>query len=324
MDAMSESWHSCISEELNLVESLMKRDLQSDNPELTDMCLYVVGAGGKRLRPSLCILSYYLCGGKDAEKPAKIGAGFEIIHSATLIHDDINDQGEVRRGRKALHRKYTISKAIIAGDFMFAMGFRLLAAAAPHIVDFIVEASAAMGAGEFVQKDFEHKTSVKEEDYLRIIENKTAKLFEASAKSGAAVAGAPAELLDSIGAFALAVGMAFQIVDDTLDVSGDPKKTGKTVGTDLIEGKPTLPVIYAMEDEVVGPELSEIFSKKDPDEDDVAHALELIQRTDAVDRCMAKARSFVDAAPDNLVDVPESRYKDALLDLAEYAVHRQR
>lgn len=306
------------------MEDLMKRDLGSDNPELTDMCVYVVGAGGKRLRPSLCILSYYACGGKDGSVPVRIGAGFEIVHSATLVHDDINDQGEVRRGKKALHRQYTISKAIIAGDFMFAMGFRLLAAAAPHIVDYIVEASASMGAGEFVQKDFEHETSVTEDDYLQIIEKKTAKLFEAAAKSAAAVAGADAETLEALGQFALDVGLAFQIVDDTLDVTGDPGKTGKAVGTDLIEGKPTLPVIYAMEDPTVGDEIREIFETEEPTEQDVAHALELIQRTDAIERCLAKAEEIGARAPADIACLPDSKYKDALIDLASYAIRRQK
>lgn len=256
--------------------------------------------------------------------PVKIGAGFEIVHSATLVHDDINDQGEVRRGKKALHRQYTISKAIIAGDFMFAMGFRLLAAAAPHIVDYIVEASAAMGAGEFVQKDFEHETSVTEDDYLQIIEKKTAKLFEAAAKSAAAVAGADVEILEALGQFALDVGLAFQIVDDTLDVTGDPGKTGKAVGTDLIEGKPTLPVIYAMEDPTVGDEIREIFETDEPTEQDVAHALELIQRTDAIERCLAKAEEIGSRAPADIACLPDSKYKDALIDLASYAIRRQK
>lgn len=321
---MTEPWHSCIDDELQQVESLMMRDLQSDNPELTEMCQYVIGAGGKRLRPAICILSYLACGGKDVDKPVRIGAGFEIIHSATLIHDDINDQGEVRRGRKALHKEYTVSKAIIAGDYMFAMGFRLLAAAAPHIVDFIVEASASMGAGEFVQKDFEHKRSVTEDDYMRIIEDKTAKLFEASAKSGAVVSGADAELVESLGSFALRIGTAFQIVDDTLDVAGEPKKTGKAVGTDLIEGKPTLPVIYAMTDPVVGPELCGIFEKEYPLEEDVSHALELIQRTDAVGRCIAKAKAIVESARSMMDSIPNSVYKVALLNMADAVVNRQR
>ena len=274
---MIEPWHSCISGELEKVEDLMLHDLESENPELTEMCQYVISSGGKRLRPALCIMSYGAVGGKDMMKPVKVGAAFEIIHSATLVHDDINDQGEIRRGRKTLHKEYTVSKAIIAGDYMFAMGFRLLAAEAPQIVDYIVDASASMGAGEFVQKDFEHASSVTEDDYIEIITGKTAKLFEASSKSGAAVANADGAMLEALGNFSHYIGLAFQIVDDTLDVTGDPHNTGKAVGTDLIEGKPTLPVIYAMQDPDKGPRLIELFEKADVTTDDVAEALELIR-----------------------------------------------
>ena len=321
---MSEPWHSCIDGELEKVEEIMMHDLESENPELTEMCQYVISSGGKRLRPALCILSYGSVGGEDMMKPIKVGAAFEIIHSATLIHDDINDQGEIRRGRKTLHKEYTISKAIIAGDYMFAMGFRLLAAEAPQIVDYIVEASAAMGAGEFVQKDLEHASKVREEDYIRIITGKTAKLFEASSKSGVAVANADSAMLDALGDFSFNIGLAFQIVDDTLDVTGDPHNTGKAVGTDLIEGKPTLPVIYAMEDPVQGPRLVELFEKVDVTMDDVREALELIRATDSVDRCLARAREFVDQAVACLERVPDSIYKNSLLSLAQYIVSRDR
>ncbi len=321
---MSEPWHSCIDGELEKVEEIMMHDLESENPELTEMCQYVISSGGKRLRPALCILSYGAVGGEDMMKPIKVGAAFEIIHSATLIHDDINDQGEIRRGRKTLHKEYTISKAIIAGDYMFAMGFRLLAAEAPQIVDYIVEASAAMGAGEFVQKDLEHASKVREEDYIRIITGKTAKLFEASSKSGVAVANADSAMLDALGDFSFNIGLAFQIVDDTLDVTGDPHNTGKAVGTDLIEGKPTLPVIYAMEDPVQGPRLVELFEKVDVTMDDVREALELIRATDSVDRCLARAREFVDQAVACLERVPDSIYKNSLLSLAQYIVSRDR
>lgn len=321
---MTEPWHSCISGELEKVENLMLRDLESENPELTEMCQYVISSGGKRLRPALCIMSYGAVGGKDMMKPVKVGAAFEIIHSATLVHDDINDQGEIRRGRKTLHKEYTVSKAIIAGDYMFAMGFRLLAAEAPQIVDYIVDASASMGAGEFVQKDFEHASSVTEDDYIEIITGKTAKLFEASSKSGAAVANADGAMLEALGNFSHYIGLAFQIVDDTLDVTGDPHNTGKAVGTDLIEGKPTLPVIYAMQDPDKGPRLIELFEKADVTTDDVAEALELIRSTDSVDRCLSKAREYVDEAVEYMDSVPDSIYKDALLDLASYIVRRDR
>ena len=321
---MTEPWHSCISGELEKVEDLMLHDLESENPELTEMCQYVISSGGKRLRPALCIMSYGAVGGKDMMKPVKVGAAFEIIHSATLVHDDINDQGEIRRGRKTLHKEYTVSKAIIAGDYMFAMGFRLLAAEAPQIVDYIVDASASMGAGEFVQKDFEHASSVTEDDYIEIITGMTAKLFEASSKSGAAVANADGAMLEALGNFSHYIGLAFQIVDDTLDVTGDPHNTGKAVGTDLIEGKPTLPVIYAMQDPDKGPRLIELFEKADVTTDDVAEALELIRSTDSVDRCLSKAREYVDEAVGYMDSVTDSIYKDALLDLASYIVRRDR
>ncbi len=321
---MSEPWHSCIDGELENVEELMMHDLKSENPELTEMCRYVISSGGKRIRPALCILSYGAAGGTDMKLPVKVGAAFEIIHNATLIHDDINDQGEIRRGRKTLHKEYTVSKAIIAGDYMFAMGFRLLAVEAPRIVDYIVEASASMGAWEFIQKDLEHAASVKEEDYIRIITGKTAKLFEASSKSGVAVAGSDSAMLDALGGFAFSIGLAFQIVDDTLDVTGDPHNTGKAVGTDLIEGKPTLPVIYAMEDPEYGPRLVEIFEKADVTIDDVREALALIRSTDSVDRCLQIARRFATEAVEYLDAVPDSRYKTALLQLADYIVCRDR
>ena len=321
---MTQQWHSCIADELSQVEDLMMENLESENDELTEMCQYVISSGGKRLRPSLCILGYKVCGGEDVSKAIDVGSAFEIIHSATLIHDDINDQGDVRRGKKALHKAYTITKAIIAGDYMFAMGFRLLASAAPQIVGFVVEASASMGAGEFVQKDFEHASNVTEEDYIRIITGKTAKLFEASMRSGAAIANADTETMDALGNYAFTLGLAFQIMDDTLDVVGDSRNTGKLVGTDMIEGKPTLPVIYAMEDPVAGDRIKALFEKVDVTTDDVHEAIDLIRTTDAVARCASRAEEYIAAAKQYLSVLPDSAYKDSLIDLADYVIRRDR
>ena len=321
---MTQQWHSCIADELSRVEDLMMENLESENDELTEMCQYVISSGGKRLRPSLCILGYKVCGGEDVSKAIDVGSAFEIIHSATLIHDDINDQGDVRRGKKALHKAYTITKAIIAGDYMFAMGFRLLASAAPQIVGFVVEASASMGAGEFVQKDFEHASNVTEEDYIRIITGKTAKLFEASMRSGAAIANADTDTMDALGNYAFTLGLAFQIMDDTLDVVGDSRNTGKLVGTDMIEGKPTLPVIYAMEDPVAGDRIKALFEKVDVTTDDVHEAIDLIRTTDAVARCASRAEEYIAAAKQYLSVLPDSAYKDSLIDLADYVIRRDR
>jgi octaprenyl-diphosphate synthase len=321
---MDEPWHSCIDDELASCEKLMEESLVFENAELTEMCRYVVLSGGKRLRPSFCILSYFACGGKDSKIPVSIGSAFEIVHSATLIHDDINDQGEMRRGRKTLHKEYTLTKAIVAGDCMFTVGFRLLASVKSKIVDYIVEASGAMGAGEFVQKDYEHASNVTEDDYMEIISGKTAKLFEACAKSGAYMGGGKEEQIEALGQFAYNVGLAFQIVDDTLDVVGDPHSMGKAVGTDLLEGKPTLPVIYAMQDKTYGDEIRSLFEEADITHDHVVRALKLISKTDSVSRCLDKARFIVSEALRMLDSIPDSIYKNSLLNLASFVVDRDR
>ena len=321
---MDEPWHSCIDDELASCERLMEESLSFENEELTEMCRYVVLSGGKRLRPSMCILSYRAYGGEDSSVPVAIGSAFEIVHSATLIHDDINDQGEIRRGRKTLHKEYTLTKAIVAGDCMFTIGFRLLSGVKSEVVDYIVGASGAMGAGEFVQKDHEHASGVTEDDYMQIISGKTAELFKACAMSGAYVAGGSKEQVDALGMFAYKVGLAFQIVDDTLDVVGDPHSMGKAVGTDLLEGKPTLPVIYAMQDEAHGDEIKALFEEPDVTRDIVVRTLRLISMTDSVPRCLEKAREIVREASRILDPIPDSIYKRSLLSLASYIVDRDR
>ena len=321
---MDSPWHSCIDSDLAECERLMMKTLQFENKELTEMCQYVIASGGKRLRPSLCILSYYACGGKDEKTPVSVGSAFEIVHSASLIHDDINDQGEIRRGRKTLHKKYTMTKAIIAGDVMFSMGFDLLKNVGPEVVGYIIEASAAMGSGEFVQKDYEHASGVTENHYMKIISGKTAKIFEACAKSGAFTGGGSSEEIHALGEYSFHLGLAFQIIDDMLDVSGDPEKTGKLIGTDLLEGKPTLPTIYAMQDPAYGKELQDIFEEPEASLESVRKALELIKKTDSLDRCYKKACEISSSAKKFIGDIPDSVYKTSLLNLADYVVSRKR
>ena len=321
---MVEAWYSSIKEELAQVENEINDVVHSDNAELDEMCMYVIKSGGKRVRPAICILSYLACGGKEPKKAIRMGSAFEIVHSASLVHDDINDKSEIRRGRRTLHKEFCVSKAIVAGDYMMAKGFQALGSTSREVVDVIVDAASRMSEGEFIQKEFEHAKNVTENDYYEIIRGKTAKFIEACAKSGAYISGADPELVQAIGDYALSTGMAFQIIDDMLDVIGDLNNTGKRVGLDLLEGKPTLPTIIAMKDPNYGPRIIEIFTKEEAAEKDVAEALDLIKKTNAIEICRKKAAERIDEALKHLEVIPDSVYKDSLIALAGYIISRDR
>lgn len=317
-------WSDCITSELGRVESVMDKVTDSDNPELKEMVRYVLANHGKRIRSSICILSYYMCGGTDPTRAINVGSALELIHNASLIHDDINDRGEMRRGAKALYREYSLGKSIVAGDYMFALGFRLLGSNSNELVDYVVEAAASMGSGEFSQKDYERKFSVGEKEYMDIISGKTARLIECAAKCGAFLVAEDLDSVEHAGTFAFKIGQAFQIIDDILDVTGDTRSTGKRVGTDIVEGKPTLPTIYGMEDSTYGSRIREIFENDHISNDEIIEALELIQKTNSIQRCFDKARSIVDEAVVELNHFKDSIYKNAMRALANFIVLRDR
>ncbi len=319
---MVDRWADAIDSEFSKVEEVILDALSSDNEELDEMCKYVIQSGGKRVRPAVCILSYLACGGKDVDRAVKVGAGFEILHSASLVHDDIDDNGMLRRGRLTLHKKYTLTKALVAGDFMLVRGYRCLSSLPEEPMDIVIKAAGMMVESEFVQKDFEHDLDVTIDDYMGIIKGKTAMLITASAASGAYIATDDQDCIDSIVEYSSGIGIAFQIIDDILDVIGTDG-TGKKVGIDLLEGKPTLPIIYAMEDPVYGKELREIHSRSATDAD-VARALELIRMTDSLDKCYKKAEDVAQGAIDALAPLPDSIYKESLIGLAKYIVRRDR
>ena len=318
-----ETWHASIGEELNHIDSIINDAFLLSNAELSEMCTYVVSSGGKRIRPAMCVLANRACNG-TGDKVLDVAAAFEIIHNATLIHDDINDNAELRRGRKSLHKEYTVSKAIIAGDLMFAIGFKLIGSSAEEVISTVVTATESMAESEFIQKDFEHTSNVDEDNYMDIIHGKTAMPICTAAKVGAILSGADKEHVDAIIKYALSLGLAFQIIDDILDVEGDPSNTGKAVGTDILEGKPTIPAIIAMNDAKYGKRLKEIFTRTDITDAEVTEALELIKKTGAVEKCRARAETFAKNAIDALSIIPQSRYKDSMIDLSNYVVRRNR
>ena len=315
----------CISEEMDRVDALIDGACESGNPELTEMCNYVLSNHGKRIRPAMSILFYRALGGEDSPVATNTAAAVEIVHNATLIHDDINDSGELRRGAKALYREYGLSKSIVAGDYLYAMGFKLLGATSSDIVGFVLDAAVGLAGGEFDQRDYEHNGDVDEAEYIKIIGGKTARLFEASAKCGAYYARpGDSEAINMAGEFAFLAGHAFQIVDDLLDIIGDIGVTGKRTGNDIVDGKPTIPIIYAMDDPEYGPRVREIFESSLTGYDEADEAIELIKKTDSIERCRALASVYAERAKAVITGLPESVYKDALVSVIDYILSRDR
>ncbi|HIJ00550.1 MAG: octaprenyl-diphosphate synthase [Candidatus Methanomethylophilaceae archaeon] len=321
---MGQTWDSEIKEHLRLVDEMMEASIISCQPELTNLCRHVLSSGGKRIRPGICILSFFAAGGKDADRVIRIATAFELIHSATLIHDDINDDSEIRRGRATAHNLYSVPKAIIAGDFLFVQGFRLGGVMEEPVINFIADACNSMAESEFVQLDYEGKPETSVDTYLEIIEGKTARPIEAGARVGAFMAEAEPEVIEALGGFGLNVGLAFQIADDILDVEGEKVSTGKEPGIDILEGKPTLPLILAMEDPEKGLGIRRIFAQKEKSEADVEEALRLIRSTDAIEKSKAYALEFVNKAKEYLDKIPPSVYRESLFRLADYVVERTR
>jgi geranylgeranyl pyrophosphate synthase len=292
---------------------------------LTEIAMHVVKAGGKRLRPGISILSFRSVGGTDLDKIIKLAAAFELIHSATLVHDDINDGAETRRGHIAAYRKYGVQRALIAGDFLFVKGFRLGGVMeAEEVVEMVADACTRMAESEMLQIDVEHESNTPLETYLSIIEGKTARPIEASARVGAYIGGGSPDEIEALGTYGLNIGLAFQIVDDILDIVGHEADLGKRRGMDILDSKPNLALMIAMQGHYPGSDrLREIFRKQSKTGQEVEEALSLVRATDAVDLARKHAADFRATALNALENVRPSPYRDALVVLADTVMERK-
>lgn len=318
---MYQGWDTSIKNELQMVEEEIRRSIRSEQPILTEICEYVISSGGKRMRPGVTILSYLANTGDKVEEAVKIAAAFEMIHSATLIHDDINDRSEMRRGRPSAYKKYGLQQALVSGDFLFVKAFAIGGFFNEEIVSLVADACTAIAESEIVQLEREGEIAPVEV-YLNIIEGKTAKPIMAGARIGAYLANAEPPRIHSMGEYGLNIGMAFQIVDDILDIVGTEKTLGKPRMVDFFEGKATLPLIHAMEDSEVGARLSQLFHKKGKADKDIEEASALISRTNAVERARVKAKEYAEKALSAIKDLPDSQYKQGLERLAWMVVER--
>ena len=323
-DSMSLShWDFGVDKELEKVEARLAQMVESDEAILNEASMHVIGAGGKRLRPTIAILSYKSLGGDDMDKIVDIAAGFELIHSATLVHDDINDGGQMRRGRETVYRKYGLHNAIVTGDFLFVKAFSLGGMFDREVVRTTADACARLAEGEIMQSRFRHTPDLDIDRYVKIMERKTAEPLKAGAMIGAYLAGGTMEEIQRLGAYGLNLGIAFQIMDDVLDFVGEESRTGKPVGSDLHEGYLTLPSLLAMkESEKAKTEIAAIIKMEDPPRESVRACIDLVKSSGGIEKAKAMAEFYSMEALQQLGCLSNNPYSEALRDLVSMVQER--
>ena len=311
-----------IADDMKQVDAVIRDRLKSDVVLIRQVADYVIGSGGKRLRPALVILSAGACG-YAGRHHHELAAVVEFIHTATLLHDDVVDASHVRRGRATANSMFGNAAAVLVGDFLYSRAFQMMVDVQNmRIMEVLAEATNTIAEGEVMQLLHVHNADVNEQDYLRVIRSKTAKLFEASGRLGAILAGVPPAREKALADYGMHLGTAFQLVDDILDYSGDLAQTGKNLGDDLAEGKTTLPVIYAMRQGSAAQRGIIRNALINGGLSDFEPVLKTIQQTGALDYTRTQAESSAREARDAVAVLPDSKYKDSLLELATFAVAR--
>jgi octaprenyl-diphosphate synthase len=290
-------------------------------PKLAD---HLVGAGGKRLRPLMTIAAAQLCG-YQGESHIKLAACVEFIHSATLLHDDVVDGSELRRGRPAANAIWGNKASVLVGDFLFTRAFELMVEVGSlEVLGILSGASSVIAEGEVLQLSTSNNTGTSEATYLEVIKAKTAKLFSAAAEVSPVIAGRAAAERAALASYGMNLGIAFQLVDDALDYGGTSVKLGKAVGDDFREGKITLPVILAFlrGDAVERTFWTRVMEGLEQEGSDLAHAIELLHRHNALADTLERARHYGAMARDALGLFGDSPVKRALLETIDFAIER--
>ncbi len=313
-----------VAKRAKIINEAIERFLPVKEPvELYKACRHLIRAGGKRLRPVLCLISAEALG-RDWRKIVPAAVAIETIHNFTLIHDDIMDRDEMRRGVPTVHKLFGEETAILAGDTLFAEAFRILtrcdvdAENLVRAVDMLADVCVKICEGQFLDMSFERRDFVSEEEYIEMVEKKTAVLIACSCSIPAVLFGEDDRVVEALWNFGLLSGIGFQIHDDVLDLVGG-EKIGKDWGSDLVEGKKTLVMIRAME---LGVEI-EIFGKGKATKDEIARAVEKLRDCGAIDYASKKAKEFVRMGKEHLRILPDSDAKRLLMEIADYLVTRE-
>jgi octaprenyl-diphosphate synthase len=284
---------------------------------------YIVAAGGKRLRPALLLLA---CGalGYRGEPRLALATVIEFIHTATLLHDDVVDESHLRRGMRTANASFGNAAAVLVGDFLYSRAFQIMVEVDDmRVMRVLADATNTIAAGEVMQLMGSHDPQVDEARYLEVIRRKTAKLFEAAARLGAVLAKSAPQVEQGLARYGAHVGTAFQVIDDVLDYSGDETAIGKSLGDDLAEGKPTLPLIHVLRSGSASDQAVVRHAIVAGGREDFAAVLRAIRASGALDYARAAAQREAQAAVEALEPLPQSEFKRSLLELASFSVVRQ-
>ena len=308
--------------DMNEVDAVIQRRLASDVALIDQISHYIIGAGGKRIRPMLVLLFSSALGFKGSER-FELAATVEFIHTATLLHDDVVDESALRRGRETANALFGNAASVLVGDFVYSRAFQMMVSLnRMRVLEVLADATNVIAEGEVLQLMNMHDPDLAVEDYLRVIRFKTAKLFEASARLGAVLANASHVVEEACADYGRSLGTAFQLVDDLLDYEGSSSQLGKNVGDDLREGKPTLPLLVAMER---GTHTERELIRHAIQHGEVARLadiVEIVRHTGAIGATRDAARLEAANARDSLRVLAASSYRDALLELCDRSIDR--
>ena len=304
------------------VDAVIRERLHSEVMLVRQVSDYIIGSGGKRLRPILVILGAGACGSRGAEIH-ELAAVVEFIHTATLLHDDVVDGSDMRRGRATANSTFGNPASVLVGDFLYSRAFQMMVGVRNmRVMEVLSEATNVIAEGEVLQLMNVHDADISEEAYLHVIRYKTAKLFEAAGRLGAVMAGAGRAIEEALAAYGMHLGTAFQLIDDVLDYSGDLSATGKNLGDDLAEGKPTLPLIQALR---AGNADQAALVRRAIEQGGITDFEPVVQAviaTGALEYARSAAQREARLAADAIVGISDSHYRKSLIDLAAFSVSR--
>ena len=311
-----------VSEDMDGVNASIRQYLHSDVALISEMANYIINSGGKRLRPILAILCARACG-YSGQNHHLVAAIIEFIHTATLLHDDVVDESSLRRGNETANAIWGNESSVLVGDFVFSRSFEMMVDVGEmRVMEILARASNTIAEGEVMQLLNCNDPDTTEERYMMVIQSKTAKLFEAACQLGAILAGESKQVEQACAAYGRHIGTAFQLKDDLLDYQASPEEMGKNIGDDLAEGKPTLPLIYALKNSNGATAQMIRNAITHGGKEHMQEILQVIETTEAIAYTEESANQQAQIARQQLEILPSNQYRDALLELTDFAIAR--